>query len=393
MAAQFDVANDRVSLGSAPNPTAGMTWCAWVRIDVDRNAFTTFMRLHANTGGSTTLTVAAGSDGATPRVFSPGNTSGAISSTAMAVGSWYFVAYTISAANAVTLYLMPEGGSMLTVTATVPPGTTPTGLTLAGRSPGDSDEWLAGSMAYVRLWSGVLLNSTQLTAEADSETPVATSGLWAHWPLTANLSDASGNGRNLTPGATAVTYVAGPDIGSEPEPVPEATVALPLVVGVASAAVTPTASVPSAAVSLPLHIGVGPAATTPTASVQSATVTLPLELDITAAAVAPTATVPEATVSLPLSVTLTPAAELVAPSIPEAATTLPILVGLAPTVVSPTATVPSAAFSLPLAVGVGFAASDGSEQDITLTAVLAQQTRITSSLGGRRWTASLEAQP
>jgi hypothetical protein len=211
MAGQFDAATDRVSRATAPNPALGLTWCGWVRIDVDLNDFSTFMRLHASTGGATTLVVGTGGDGTTPRVFSPSNTTGAVG-TSMTVGTWYFVAYTYNpTGTAVTLYLGALGGGALaTFSASVPPGTTPTGLTIAGRSSGDSSETTRGTFDNVRIWSGVLLNAAALEAERSSNTPVATSGLWANWPLTADLLDASGNGNHLSAGSTAISYVLGP---------------------------------------------------------------------------------------------------------------------------------------------------------------------------------------
>jgi hypothetical protein len=214
MAGQFDAATDRVSRTTAPNPALGLTWCAWVRIDTDLNEFSTFMRLHASGGGSTTLVVGTGSDGTTPRVFSPSNTTGAVG-TSMAVGTWYFVAYTYNpTGNAVTLYLGALGGGALaSFTATVAPGVTPDGLTLAGRSSGDSTETTQGSFARVRMWSGAVFTLAALEAERASTTPVVTSGLWANWPLSADLLDASGNGRHLTAGSTAISYVADPASG------------------------------------------------------------------------------------------------------------------------------------------------------------------------------------
>jgi len=220
VAAQFDAATDRVSRATAPNPTAGLTFCAWVRIDVDQNEWSTFLRLWGGGGGSTTLTAATPSDGVTPRVFSPSNTTGAVG-TAMTVGVWRFLAYTYNpTGNVVTHYGGTEAGEVLTsVTAAVPPGITPEGLTLAGRDPGDATEWLRGTIAHARLWSGAPLDVASLTAERDALTPVTTANLWADWPLTADLTDASGNARHLSAGSTAVTYVTGPDIVPEAETV------------------------------------------------------------------------------------------------------------------------------------------------------------------------------
>ena len=214
MAGQFNAASDRVSLAAAPDPGAGLTFAAWVRLDTDPGGFATILRLHASGGGSTTLTVAE--VGTTPRVFSPSNTTGAVGESTT-VGDWYYLAYSIDTDDAVTLYVAHQDDeSFATYTATVPPGATPDGLTLAGRSAGDSDEPLPGTLAYVRLWSGVVLTESELLAERAAATAAATSGLWADWPLAEDLTDTSGNDRDLSAGTTAIDFVEGPTLPSAP---------------------------------------------------------------------------------------------------------------------------------------------------------------------------------
>lgn len=217
MGAQFDAASDRVSRGSAPNPASGITFVAWFRIDVDRNDFSTIMRLHASGGGSTTLTIGTGGDGVTVQVFSAGGT---VAGDPAVVGDWYRVAYTIDGTD-VVLYLAEETGPTAVFTGTVAPGATPDGLTIGGRSVGDTDEPFAGTLAYKRLWSGAVSSQAQVEDEWASATAVRASGLWADWPLDEDLLDDSGNGRDLSAGTTAVTFVEGP-------PLPAADLELPL---------------------------------------------------------------------------------------------------------------------------------------------------------------------
>lgn len=208
MGAQFDAASDRVSRTSAPNPASGITFTAWFRIDVDRDDFSTLMRLHASGGGSTTLTIGTGSGGVVMQVFSAGGT---VTSAPAVVGDWYRVAYTITGTS-VALYLADETGATAVFTGTVTPGATPDGLTIGGRSVGDSDEPFAGTLGHARLWTGTVSTQADIEAEWASATPVRTSGLWADWPLDEDLLDASGNGRHLTAGTTAVTFVEGPPL-------------------------------------------------------------------------------------------------------------------------------------------------------------------------------------
>jgi concanavalin A-like lectin/glucanase superfamily protein len=213
VAAQFDAASDRVSCASAPNPASGVTFVAWFRIDTDRNDFSTIMRLHAAGGGSTTLTLGTGGDGVTAQVFSAGGT---VAAAPAVVGDWYRVAYTIAGTD-VVLYLAAATGPTAVFTGAVSPGATPDGLTVAGRSVGDSDEPLTGTLGNVRLWSGAVSNQDQVEAEWAAPAAVRASGLWADWPLAADLLDASGNGRHLSAGTTAVAFVDGPPLPADAE--------------------------------------------------------------------------------------------------------------------------------------------------------------------------------
>lgn len=209
MAGQFDAASDRVSYSASnpPVPSAGISFAGWFRIDVDRNDFSTVMRLHAAGGGSTTLTIGTGSNGVTMQVFSAGGT---VASTAAVVGDWYRVGYTLNGTGA-TLYLADVDGPVQVFTGTVTAGANPTGLTIAGRSVGDSDEPLTGTLACHRIWAAVL-NQAEFEAEWAAPEAVRTADLWADWPLDDDLLDASGNGRNLTGGPP--TFVDGPPLST-----------------------------------------------------------------------------------------------------------------------------------------------------------------------------------
>lgn len=327
MAGQFDVAGDRVnySASNPPVPSAGISFAGWVRIDVDRNDFSTLLRLHAAGGGSTTLTIGTGSDGVTMQVFSAG---GSVVGAAAVVGDWYRVGYTLTGTDA-TLYLADVDGPVQVFTGTVAAGATPTGLTIAGRSAGDSDEPLTGTVAYARIWAAVL-NQAGFEAEWDVAAAARTADLWADWPLAADLLDISGNGRHLTGGPPA--FVEGP-------PLPDAETG-------ALAATLPALTASAAA---------------------SATSTTDLA-----------ATLPG----------LTAAAAGTSTSTAVAAATLPPLVGDLAAIAASTAALAATLPALSAAMGP---APD--QHDITLTASLAAQTRYTAALAGQRWTASLGAQP
>ncbi|WP_225811333.1 LamG domain-containing protein [Streptomyces spinosus] len=208
MSQRSDAASDRVSYTASPppDPASAFTVTLWARLRVDRDDFSTMVRLHSASGGSTTVNVAGGSNGTTPVVVSPGNTSGIVGTDSLAVDTWRMIAVTVSGTGATggKIYTRSIGGTTNIVTGQVSGGSTPDGITLFGRSPGDAGEWFNGGLAYVRVWSAVL-SQAEIEAEWASPTIVRTSGVWANWPLLTNINDVSGNGRNLTAGTTALT--------------------------------------------------------------------------------------------------------------------------------------------------------------------------------------------
>lgn len=213
MAIRFDAASDRISYSGSnpPDPASGFTILGWAMVVVDNNDNSTLARLHASSGGSTSANIATDSDGTTgPNYFTGG---GSISSsTGLPVGQWRKWAATCTGTNG-NLYASTVAGPTEADSGTVSGAATPTGITLGGRSSGDSSEWFNGRLAYVRLYSAVLSQS-EIEAEWASATSVRTSNLWAHWPLTtaSDLNDASGNGRHLVAGTTSVTTEDGPPI-------------------------------------------------------------------------------------------------------------------------------------------------------------------------------------
>lgn len=211
MSTRFDAASDRISFaGTMFAVGSGFTATAWAYVSVDTDANATFARLHASSGGSTIATWATGSDGLSgPNYFTSG---GSVSNaTNMAVGSWRKIAISCSGTTG-KCYVNTVGGTTEVDSGTVGVGT-PDGITLGGRAPADSSEPFNGRLAYVRVWT-TELSQSQIEAEWASTTPVVTSNLWADWPLTdsTDLTDHSGNGRNLSAGSTAVSTEDNPPL-------------------------------------------------------------------------------------------------------------------------------------------------------------------------------------
>lgn len=215
MSIRFDAVSDRITYAGSnpPDPSGGFTLTAWAMIRIDSNLNATFARTHVVAGDSTSFNGATSSDGTGgPNYFTAGGT--VTATTNFVVDSWRKIAFTCSSTTG-HVYVAAVGGATEHVSGTVGGAATPTGITLGGRSAASTDEGLDGRLAYVRVWS-TALSQAQIEAEWASTTPVVTSGLWADWPLTVHtdLTDHSGNGRNLVAGSTSTTTEADPPVAT-----------------------------------------------------------------------------------------------------------------------------------------------------------------------------------
>ena len=138
-------------------------------------------------------------------------------SATLSTGTWYHLTLTRAAPNADTgLFHVHIDGSA-----------TPDIVRSDYHQDGDliqfSDYWdgtnLADiSLAKARLWASVL-DDAEIAAEYASATPVKASP-WATWPLAVHtdITDDSGNGRNLTSGGTISTNADNPTFGAAAQP-------------------------------------------------------------------------------------------------------------------------------------------------------------------------------
>jgi hypothetical protein len=219
MSVRFDAASDRVTSSGSnpPDPAAGLTVAFWVRPRVDRNDFSTMIRLHGGVvpGSSTALNIATGADGLTPSIFTFGGTVTAPGP--LAVDEWTYLVVTVLGTVG-TIYLTdPDTEVTTSASGTVGGGATPTGLTVGGRSATDDTEWFNGGEQYLRLWSTVL-SELERDAERVSMEPVREADLWADYVLAtaSDLTDHSGHGRDLTAGATPVDTEDDPPVNPPP---------------------------------------------------------------------------------------------------------------------------------------------------------------------------------
>jgi hypothetical protein len=207
---RFDAPTDQVYINTTlPAPTAaGLTILGWWRVRVDTNDFATYYRTSGSGGSGTIHTVASFNTGLGVSLFT---TDGEVAGVyANAVDEWVAIAVVDPGTATTAVYVRPAGGSTLTASGHTGTGT-PGHLSIGGRGASDPNETLNGAAAHVRVFADAL---TQAEIEAEWASPTAVLTAWADWPLISadDLTDHSGNGRDLTPGTTPLTSETGPPL-------------------------------------------------------------------------------------------------------------------------------------------------------------------------------------
>lgn len=188
-----------ISLGSR---TAWSVTC-WAKISTDTNAPTTLWAIDNGTGDY--VGIRSDATGTLMRVISD---FGAHGSRELAVGTWYFVAYSLG----------PSGGRLVTCESDGEFTTTTNGTPLTTNAANlRIGEWatngdvLNGCVAGFKFWTATL-SQAELEAEAFQYLPARTADLRAWYPfLSAGTTDFSGNAQTLS-GGTGATTEDGPPI-------------------------------------------------------------------------------------------------------------------------------------------------------------------------------------
>lgn len=176
------------------------TICAWVKVSVDRNDESTFFELG---GGGTAYIVQTTSDGVTPQLFQTGAYK-SINGGALTVGNWVFFGLSVNGTNGLVVRREYNGSPFTTTTWT--DGVAVTATTLRLGESVFTAEWLNGSIAAVKLWTGGALTQAELEQEAWTYMPQRTTNLTAWYPFTVTgTADYSGGGNTLSGGTGAVT--------------------------------------------------------------------------------------------------------------------------------------------------------------------------------------------
>lgn len=245
-----------------------VTVCGWVRIDTDRNNFTSICWLGDDVSNDHAVFFACGADGTTLTLYDS-NFDGDVTGSSMTVGTWYFVAATANTgAGNFRLYQATELGSLSMVDSAAYSGTFDGEALFFGyRTSGVADSLsLDGSLAYWRVWTAEL-SQAELASEMASATPVRSTNLWGAWAFTdaaTATTDASGNGHTLTlaTGGGSVVDTGNPNLatGTATPAVIARSFTLPAVTPVAGSVATPATIAAAAAIPSPgAAAGAGPA--------------------------------------------------------------------------------------------------------------------------------------
>lgn len=329
-AARFDAATDRVSYVPGPGDPPDGPFTICLWVYVsDASGLPQSLLRRYTAGGSSRGQIATEDSGTTLALT--WYPSGLSFGYSLTAGQWARVAVTVGGAGEIITYAGDPTGALATAAGSSGTTAGANQVTLAALSVGNGGQAFNGRLARVRTWSAALTES-ELESEFASTVPIRTADLWADWPLATDLNDASGNARHLAAGSTAVTFTEDGPPDTAPPPHAEGAVTLSATTALAGTGQRGATGL----------VGLAATGTIGVSGVRSAAGTAQLA---TAAGFAPTgASHRSGTVTLAASAAVR---------------------------VDPT----------------------GDQRDVTLTAALAPQGRITSTLGARRWAASLEAQP
>lgn len=202
-----DAQNHTVSL--ALGTISQFTITCWVRINTDRNAFSTFWDV--NTSSSNLFGFQTRSDGTTVETYDASGATGTHSA-ALTVGTWYYFAINVNGVNGNWQYRAANSSTFTAGTWTSGTATVGAATLLIGES-GFNGEWGNVDVAALKMWHTVNLSTEQMHQESYVYLPQRSANLTCFYPLVGQTltTDFSGNGRTLT-GGSGASVVDGPPI-------------------------------------------------------------------------------------------------------------------------------------------------------------------------------------
>ncbi|MGC5009739.1 LamG-like jellyroll fold domain-containing protein [Streptosporangium sp. DT93] len=275
----------------------------WVKISVDRNAYSTIWCLDGESGASYYL-LQTDTDGVSLQVYTDAvsgiNPTGGV----LTAGTWYHIGVSVNGANG-TAVIRAAGAAASTVTTwSTGDASTNIGTLRLGESSFNG-EWLNGAMAAFKMWTGATLTRDELDQEGLFTAPRRTAGLRVWYPFSqAGTADASGLGNTLSGGTGAATE-DGPPIAWRPARRRTWT-RLSLNADLTPPTLTGTTSMPTPAVST--GVTVGPSLLTGTTSMPTPDVFVGSSppTNVQPGLLAGTTSMPTPTVTTVKNVTITP---------------------------------------------------------------------------------------
>lgn len=207
MAASSDGSGSNYFQRTATLPNKNpLTIRAWVRRLGDRNAFSGWAAL--NKSGDELLFCGTDADGETLYAYAGSDFYASADSTP-ADGNWHHLVYTY---NGTTCKIYVDGSEVFSTSLTQD-GAAAISVSILTT---DFGSWWNGAVEGVAIWEDTL-DAAEVLADMAYLEPQLTTNLWAFWPLSGHtdLTDASGNGRDLT-AVGSPTTVAGSGTPYEP---------------------------------------------------------------------------------------------------------------------------------------------------------------------------------
>ncbi len=222
-ALKFTNTSGQLRLGTGPSSGSSFSFCSWVKITTDTNAYALWLSLQ---GASTTYWEAGFDTTGTGSIVNDAFTERAVGIN-FTVGTWYFFGVSQSSGNCKVM-IGTEGGTLTKFTSTLANLTLPLSEKLYGGEL--SVEALAGAMSEARFWNAALTDA-EFLAEYYSAVQARTSNAGGYHKLentSTKLTDSSAASNNLTAptGTGTWAFEPGPDIAPAPSGSPFENVAM-----------------------------------------------------------------------------------------------------------------------------------------------------------------------
>lgn len=203
MAVRIDASSKKLQRSALGLEASPYTFMGWVYMDVDKGTFTYWLGADDLGGSFTYSLIGFGGDGITSEFVTEGT---GITGPTIGLGAWYWFCGVRDPSGPDTFYYSLEGDPISEVVGDSVRDILATWTFTVGSD--GFDEFVNGRVGYVKVWTAALTD-VEVAAERLFSAAIKTSDVWAVYPLIADGSDTSGNGRHLTE-IGAPSYVDGP---------------------------------------------------------------------------------------------------------------------------------------------------------------------------------------